>query len=532
VTLSTRVTLWYTLLLAVVLAVLGVLMFGTLTRWIEAESMNQLGQQARDVRVALIAAAQTGEPFSISATRVLNEVLGRDVQGSVWAADGHLIARSDGFYFPQEITKPAGEAVAARYVNWNLPAQPSLASSDAIGQLSDKLFVNVEVAGGTVASTGQNRVAMLLFSLEGVPDDLVATPDAYPDVPPLVLPAMPNGGPRRAVIALTTSFDREAASITSVLVVMAAAGILILGSAAYIARRIVRHGLRAIDAMASASQRLAEGDLSTRVPVPGGSDEIARLASAFNDMAVQLDSAFTAQRAFVADASHELRTPLAALRGQVDVMRRAISEQPADADRLATSMRRELARLSRLVEDLLVLARLDALGRAALSPRSVDVCSVAEDVYAQVTALPAARDRDVRLERNGAVRIIADGERLHQVLLNLLANAVEHTPPGGCATLSVMPSRDGAYVEVRDTGAGIPSDHLARIFDRFYRADGTRHGGGAGLGLAIARAIVEAHGGRIVAANRAEGGASFTVEIPTWWSWSATCAGHELDKGS
>jgi two-component system, OmpR family, sensor kinase len=143
------------------------------------------------------------------------------------------------------------------------------------------------------------------------------------------------------------------------------------------------------------------------------------------------------------------------------------------------------------------------------------VCSVAEDVYAQVTALPAARERDIRLERNGPVRIVADGERLHQVLLNLLANAVEHIPPGGQATLSIEPTTCGARFEVRDNGGGIPSDHLAHIFDRFYRADGARHRGGAGLGLAIARAIVEAHGGRIQAANLQNGGASFSVELPS-----------------
>ncbi len=515
-TLSTRVTLWYTLLLAVVLGVLGVLMFGALSRWIDSESMNQLGQQARDVRTALVAAAQTsvqtGEPFSVAANRVLHNMLGRDVQASVWAADGHLIARTDGFSLPPEPQPSDAAQPDAQYVRWSLPAQPVLDA--AIGQLSDRLFLSGVAPEGTLASAGQNHVSMLVVSLEGVSDDLVATSDAYPDVPPLILPPMPNESPR-AVIAMTNSYDQEAASLTGILVIMAAAGLLIVGSAAYIARRIVRHSLRPIDAMASASQRLASGELSARVPVPSGNDEIARLAHAFNDMAVQLDSAFTAQRAFVADASHELRTPLAALRGQVDVMRRAIPRQPADAERLAASMRRELARLSRLVDDLLVLARLDALGSAALAPSSVDVCSVAEDVYAQVTALPAARDRDILLERNGPVRIVADGERLHQVLLNLLANAVEHTPPGRRAILSVEPTSCGAHLEVRDTGCGIPSDHLPRIFDRFYRADGSRHGGGSGLGLAIARAIVEAHGGHIQATNQPEGGARFSVDLPS-----------------
>jgi signal transduction histidine kinase len=148
----------------------------------------------------------------------------------------------------------------------------------------------------------------------------------------------------------------------------------------------------------------------------------------------------------------------------------------------------------------------------------VDVVRVAEDVCAQVRALPAATGRDIHLDMDLPVRIIADGERLHQVLLNLLANAVEHTPAGGCAAICVQPSADGAHVVVSDTGPGIPDSQIGLIFDRFYRVDGIRRrsdGGGAGLGLAIARAIVEAHGGVIRAANRPEGGAAFSVDIPS-----------------
>jgi signal transduction histidine kinase len=517
--LATRVTLWYTLLLAVVLCVLVIVLFGALVRWVEEQSLAQLGQEAQDVRVALVAAAQNDEPFSTSAARVLSNVLGRNVQGSVWAADGRLIARSDGFYFPQE--KPPASTSSSlddgslpeAYVHWSLPAKPSLASSDTIGTLSNQLFIDSDVA-----SAGQDRVAMIIAALDGVPDDLVATSTAHPDVPPLQLPAVPGVGPRRAVIALTMSFASEAASISGVVALMAVAAGLVLLVGALIARRIVRRSLMPIDGLANASQSLAAGKLTTRVSVPPGDDEIVHLAHAFNDMAVQMDSAFTAQRAFVADASHELRTPLAALRGQVDVLRRALPEQPADADRLAASMRRELARLSRLVDDLLVLARLDAIGPAALSSRSIDVCSVAEDVCAQIGALPSARGRDIRFQPAARVRVVADDVRLHQVLLNLLANAVEHTPAGGCVTLCVAASAEGAHIEVHDTGPGIPEEQLPNIFDRFYRADGTRRhtdGGGAGLGLAIARAIVEAHGGEIRAANQRGGGAAFLVDLPS-----------------
>lgn len=517
----TRVTLWYTLLLASVLVVVGVVVAGTLTRWIEADTLSQLSMQAQEVRVALAAVAQTGEPFPTSAQRVLNSVLGRDVQASLWAADGRLIARSEGFFFPDEKLPPPPPGGSLKMIASVLPAKPAIASSDNIRQLSDRLYVNVNMVRDTMVSgVSGNHVATLVLPLDGVSEDLVATSDAYPDLPPLDLrlPKVEAVQSRKAVLALSTSLTREVAAQTNVLTVVAVAGVLALVLGAFIARRIVRHSLRPIDALAAASQRMAAGDLATRVSVPPGDNEIGRLAHSFNEMAVQLDSAFTAQRAFVADASHELRTPLAALRGQVDVMRRALPEQPADADKLASSMRRELARLSRLVDDLLVLARLDALGAGALSPHSVDVCSVAQDVCAQVRALPAAKDRQIQLEARGPVRITADGERLHQVLLNLLANAVEHTPPGGNASISVAASEVGAEVVVRDSGPGILASHLPNIFDRFYRADGIRqrgNTGGAGLGLSIAQAIIEAHGGAIRVANRPQGGAEFTVEIPS-----------------
>jgi signal transduction histidine kinase len=521
-------------LLAAVLMVVGIVVAGTLARWIEADTANQLMLQSEAVRQALVASADPHQPFSVSAARVLSGALGRDMQASVWASDGTLIARSDGFYFPGETLLPPqermlgsgsslpggpGGAMTARFIGTALNPQPALAGSDTIGQLSNELFMNLTMVRENVTGAGGNRVAILIKALDGVPDSLVTTSNAYPEVPPLRMPALPGGAASRpALIALSMSLDREAGGVSTVLTFAAAASALALILGAFVAGRIVRHSLQPVNALAAASQRLAAGDLATRVTIPPSRDEVGLLARAFNDMAVQLDSAFSAQRAFVADASHELRTPLAALRGQVDVMRRALPEQPADADRLATSMRRELARLSRLVDDLLILARIDAGGSAALSPRPVDVRGVAEDVCAQVGALPIAKGRDIQLEPGHPVRITADGERLHQVLLNLVANAVEHTPAGGTARVSVEPSAEGAHIVVRDTGAGIPDSDLPKIFERFYRVDAARQrtdGGGAGLGLSIARAIVEAHGGTISAANCADGGARFVVDVPS-----------------
>jgi signal transduction histidine kinase len=525
--LATRVTLWYTLLLGALLIVVGVVVAGAVSRWVQAETMTQLTMKAQLVRLALTtvaASAPNDQVFASGAARVLNEVLGRDIQGSVWAADGRLIARSEGFYFPEE--SPGGGIGVFTFDEMGLPTEPSLATTVMIGQATDAEpgTANYAVLRQHLAESGGARFAMVVLTLNDLPEHLVGTSTAYPDVPPL---ARAGVRPAGAMFALTASSGRETAAVTSVLSTLGLAGVAAVLLGAIIAQRIARRGLQPLEAVVSASQRMAAGELDTRVPVPPGRDEVGRLARAFNDMASQLDAAFAAQRAFVADASHELRTPLAALRGQVDVLRRALRDEPVDADRLADSLRRELARLSRLVDDLLVLARLEAVGPAALAPKSVDVCSVAADVCAQVAALPAARQRQIRLDAPGPVRITADSERLHQVLLNLVDNAVKYTPPGGCVAVRVERAARGARIAVQDSGPGIADADLPHLFDRFYRAESGRRGG-AGLGLAIARAIVAAHGGHISAANSPRGGAIFSVEIPSLTAANATGTSHDV----
>jgi two-component system OmpR family sensor kinase len=185
-------------------------------------------------------------------------------------------------------------------------------------------------------------------------------------------------------------------------------------------------------------------------------------------------------------------------------------------------MRRDVVRMTRLVGDLLQLARLDAGGGEDLLLAPVDLAAVARDVYEESRALPAAEGRTVRLSAAGPVPVRGDAARLHQVLLNLVLNGVQHAPPGGHVDLSVRggsgkPGESpGATVVVADDGPGIPPDALPHLFDRFYRSGASRahDGGGAGLGLAIARAIVAAHGGTIRAENGPGGGARFTVALP------------------
>jgi signal transduction histidine kinase len=200
---------------------------------------------------------------------------------------------------------------------------------------------------------------------------------------------------------------------------------------------------------------------------------------------------------------------LTGLGGLIDVLVRVLDTHPDEARRLASRMRREVDRLSTLVDDLLVLARVETQGAAALQMRQLDLRSVARDVYEQARVLPAARGRDIRLCVDpSTVSVRGEARRLHQVLLNLATNALQHAPDGGQVTLTVQRCNGCVEVRVQDDGPGIPTEHLARVFDRFYRTDAARARveGGYGLGLAIARAIVEAHGG-----------AHCRLQCDRWW---------------
>jgi len=220
------------------------------------------------------------------------------------------------------------------------------------------------------------------------------------------------------------------------------------------------------------------------------------------------------QRAFVADASHELRTPLALIRASAELMRRHPEEPIAAQQQAVNDILAESDRLSRLVGQLLLLARADA-GRLALSLQPLDLAELARDVVRQLG--PQAQERGLELACvvKGPVRLRGDEARLREVLLILLDNALKFTPAGGRVTVQVEEAAGRARLAVADTGWGIPDRHLPHIFERFYRADSARsQDGGAGLGLAIAKSIVEAHEGRIWADSQQGLGSTFYVELP------------------
>jgi signal transduction histidine kinase len=261
--------------------------------------------------------------------------------------------------------------------------------------------------------------------------------------------------------------------------------------------------------MASAAQEMAKGDYGRRVTATSH-DEVGDLARAFNDMAGELAEVDRMRRDLVANVSHELRTPLGALRATLENLLDGV--EPPDEQALGT-MLRQVDRLTRLVTQLLDLSRLES-GVLALERRRFSVSALLEDAAAECRI--HAPDVPVRVDVDPALVAEGDPERVHQVVANLLENATRFSPAGG--TVDVLARREarGVRIEVGDEGPGIPAAEAERVFERFYRADASRSttGGGAGLGLAIARWIVELHGGAIRAERREPTGCRIIVSLP------------------
>ncbi len=291
----------------------------------------------------------------------------------------------------------------------------------------------------------------------------------------------------------------------------------------------VRRALRPVTDIEATAAAIAAGDRSRRIPEPTTDDEVASLSRSLNSMLGQIEqsldraeSSEERMRRFVADASHELRTPLVAIRGYAELYRQGALPEKTD---VAASMRRiehEARRMGGLVEDLLMLARMDQ--DQPLTLQTTDLAVLAADAVADARAM--APDRTITLVGiTGRVRPIelrADDRRIRQVLANLLANACRHTPPGTPIEVAIGKEVGGvAALEVRDHGPGIDPSKREAIFERFFRADGSRHRdtGGSGLGLAIVAAIVAAHRGRIRVLDTPGGGATFAVDLPTGGSY-------------
>jgi len=247
-----------------------------------------------------------------------------------------------------------------------------------------------------------------------------------------------------------------------------------------------------------------------------GPREVQDLTHAFNEMAERVGSSQKSQRDFVANVSHELKTPLTSIQGFAQAILDGTADSSEARAQAAAVIFDEAGRMHRLVLDLLDLARLDA-GTADLQRSAVDLGALLKTVAEKFAPQARAAGVEIRLEAAALPPITGDGDRLAQVFTNLVDNALKYTPAGGGITLRAAASAQGVQVEVADTGAGIPPQAVARIFDRFYQADSSRQGGrkhGAGLGLAIAREIVQAHGGTISVRSSPGSGSTFSVTLP------------------
>jgi two-component system, OmpR family, sensor kinase len=327
-----------------------------------------------------------------------------------------------------------------------------------------------------------------------------------------------NNGTAVIIAAPLTDVEDTLSRLVTVEVVATVAVVLALAG---LVTWVVRRGLRPLGDVVVAADAVAAGDLSHRVPVPNPRTEVGHLGVAFNTMVDRIEASFAERdeleerlRRFVADASHELRTPLTSIRGYAELFRRGAADDP---DQLALAMRRiedEASRMGILVDDLLLLARLDQ-GRP-LEREPVELVALVDDAVADARAVEPNRPISF-VDPGRQVVVSGDDVRLHQVVANLLANARVHTPEGTPVAVRVDVDGPDAVVEVADEGPGMTPEAAAHVFERFYRADSSRnrrHGGGAGLGLAIVAAVVSAHGGRVSAAATPGRGARFVVHLP------------------
>jgi signal transduction histidine kinase len=275
--------------------------------------------------------------------------------------------------------------------------------------------------------------------------------------------------------------------------------------AALVLARSITASLRRVGA---ASQSLAAGELSTRAPAEGAR-EIAELAESFNAMAAALEQLFDARRELVAWASHDLRAPIASMQAMLE----AIEDGLASADDYLPTLREQVRTLSMLVEDLFELARIDA-GVLTLELRRTAVAPLVASALRLLRPEAEARGVALSAEVDEGIEAQLAPDKFERVLSNLVTNALRHTPTDGSVAVRVEQRADDLLLRIEDSGEGLPAEAPGRMFDRFWRADRARSGSGAGLGLAIARGLVEAHGGRIWAENRPQGGACVSFTLP------------------
>jgi two-component system OmpR family sensor kinase len=408
---------------------------------------------------------------------------------------------------------------------------------------------DVVVDGQTLPDIASRNVAYMIVGPGGkvwvdLPSGFDDAPDARPALPPIpgplademngrivTVPAVDNSeryrvllrtGPAGWTFVTAASLRPVEEAVNRLIHVLILAGFAALAVASLASWWVIQRGLLPVDRMVETAAAIAAGDLSRRVPDSDPETELGRLGAALNEMLGQIEAALREREAgearlrqFAADAAHELRTPLTSLRGYAELYRRGALQTP---DSVASAMGRieaEGARMARLVDDLLLLARTDQ-GRS-LEREPVDLVRLAREAADDF----AAADSERPLERTfvQSAMVLGDPTRLRQAIDNLLANVRAHTPAGTRARVSVARNGSWADVTVADEGPGIPPENQSRVFDRFWSGDpdqGHTAAGGTGLGLSIVEALVRAHGGSVELRSLPGQGSSFTLRLPIW----------------
>jgi two-component system OmpR family sensor kinase len=320
-------------------------------------------------------------------------------------------------------------------------------------------------------------------------------------------------------VVFAVPLTQTQSTLSDLLLLELTISLAVVAATAVLAFLIIRISLRPLEKMGAVAQDIAAGDLSRRVEPATPKTEIGRLGLALNGMLGQIEAAFAERtesnrrlRRFVADASHELRTPLTSIRGYSEMLRRGAADSPTDSEQARRRIEEESIRMTGLVDDMLVLARLDQ-GRP-IEQVPVDLNAIATDAVADARVV--APNRAISLSANGPVVVSGDDTRLRQVLGNLVRNALVHTPQQTPIEVAVATDDRVGRLTVADHGPGLASEDVDRIFEPFYRADPSRSRdrGGAGLGLSIVSAVVTAHGGHVKVSQTEGGGATFEVELP------------------
>jgi heavy metal sensor kinase len=312
------------------------------------------------------------------------------------------------------------------------------------------------------------------------------------------------------LLAPLADVDRELEHLRTALAAAVPGILLFSGVLGYF---LARKALSPVSRLKSLTDEITADRLDRRLPVDNPDDELGRLTRTINAMIGRLEHSFVEIRRFTADASHELRTPLAAIRAEAEVALTRSQTEP-EVRELLGSILEECARLTRLTEQLLSLARED--DRVETRREPVQLNQLVVRIGDTMRPVAEASRLQLNVESDEEAIVTGDRERLRQVVYNLLDNAIKYTPAGGLVEVRVKRALDRAILTVRDTGVGIPAEHLPRVFDRFYRVDKvrSREMGGTGLGLSIVRSIVQAHGGEIILGSEPGKGTTCTVSFP------------------